>query len=809
MRGFVQDVHYAVRQLRKSPGLTATAVISLALGIGANTAIFSVLNALLLRPLPYKSSSKLVWLSTYLPRLKDHVVGTPDYLQWRRESRSLADIAAYDEGDANLTGGANPERIHYRGVSASLFSVLGIQPVMGRNFRDDENAPDAPPVVILCNGFWQRRFGGLRSVIGTKIRLDGIPHEVVGIMPASFVFPDRGLAPDLLLPLSLPENVNYATSRQVEMVQVIAKLRSKVSIDQAKTELSGVEQRFTNTFPPAFRNLTAGMETEVVPLRRQLVGDVRHTLIILLAAVVFLLLVACANVANLQLAKATTQEKELGLRSALGASRSRLLRQIFVENLLLCSIGALAGGLLALGTRAFVHPAGTALLSHFNPIELDYRVLTFTAATALLAGVLTGLAPAALTFRPHLNEAIKEGAHTLTDNPSLRRVRKLLVIGQFAVTMVLLVASGLFIRTFTALLQVNPGFDPHNVLTLNVSLPDASYGSATQQQAFFDNLIQRLDGTAGITSAAAISQLPLTPYESSGSVVFENRPAPPPGMRPNVPISAANPKYFSTMHVPILRGRNFDASDNSRSLPVILVSQEFARHYFGDEDPLGKRVQLEGKQEWRTIIGVVGDTHHLGLQLPPSAEVFTDFEQNPRGQMSIVLRSVQNPLDLIPIIRQHMLDLDREQPIFDVATMDRRLSDSISTQRLNMFLITSFGVVSTTLALVGIYGVLSFYVVRRTQEFGIRVALGAERNDIFQLTLKPGALMSLTGATVGLPTALVLSRFMSSMIFGIKVNDPVTFAGAAVVLVLAGVAGSYIPARRAASLDPMVALRYE
>ena len=808
MTGLIQDLRYALRQIRKAPGLIATAVITLALGIGANTAIFSALNAVVLRPLPYENSSRLVWLTNYLPRFKDQTVGTPDFLAWRDQNHSFSSLAAYDQGDFNLTGGTGPERIHYVGVTASLFTVLGIQPQAGRAFRNEENIPGAAPVAILSHGLWQRSFGADRFILGKKVALDGTAFEVIGVMPPSFVFPDNESAPDVLIPLSLPEHLDMAT-QPIEIIQVIGRLRPGITIDQAKADIATIQAQFVNTYPPAFKNLVAGIEVQVLSLHEHLVGDVRHTLLVLLAAVLFLLLIACANTANLQLAKAIGQSKELGVRAALGASRFRLARQFLTESMLVSLLGAATGILLAycsIGILHRLHPQG---LPQFNEIVLDASVLAFGFVVAVLSGILSGVAPALVTRRSNLNDTLKESSRTLTDAQAVRRVRKLLVVSEVSLATILLVGSGLFIRTFVGLQQMDPGFDPHQILTLRISLPGAKYPNDARQREFFEGLIQRLSAVPEIRHAGTVSELPLTSYSNSASVVFEGRPTPPPGMRPWVPFTSASSGYFRAMGIPLIQGRDFDARDGPDNPRVVLVTQAFVQRFMPGESAIGKRIQTGHGKAWRTIVGVVGDVRHLGLPTAPAAEVFGNFAQDPNPRMSVVVRVSVDPLTVTSAVRQAVLSLDQELPIFDVATMEQRLANSIAAQRFNMWLLTTFGMVALTLGVIGIYGIVSFYVVERTHEIGIRMALGAEQSDVLRLVLSRGTGLALAGVSIGLVLALALSRFLSSMLFGVRPNDAPTFLAVSVVLAGAACVASYIPARCAANIDPMVALRYE
>ncbi len=808
METLLQDFRHGFRLLRKTPGLTAVAILTLTLGIGANTAIFSVFNAVLLRPLPYDNPSRLVWLSNYLPHLKDSIVATPDFLAWRNQAHSFSDLAAYNEGELNLTGVGDPERIHAAYTSASLFSVLGVQPELGRGLRKEENTPESSPVAILSHGFWKKRFAGDRSVIGKRITLDGAVFEVIGVMPARFIFPTDGASPDVLAPLSLPEHLDL-TSQAVAIVHVIARVAPGITLSQAKAELSTIDERLIAGYPPAFKNMAEGTEAQVVGLQEKLAGDTRPVLMVLQGAVVFLLLIACVNTANLQLAKATARGKELAVRAALGAGKYRLSRQLLSESVLVALLGGGAGILLAVQSIDVLnrlHPPG---LPQFVHVHLDYRVLGFTALVAILTGILSGLAPAIVACRADVNDTLKEGAQTHTESRGLRLVRKFLVVSEVALAAILLVGSGLFIRSFVGLLYLDPGFDPHQLLTLQIALPEAKYSGPAQQGALFENLVQRLSSLPGVTHASAASELPRADYTLSGSVIFEGRVTPLRGLRPMVPVCSATSDYFRTMAVPLIAGRSFDPTDTPNSPGVVLVNQAFTRRFFSGENPIGKRVQLGGQNTWLTIVGIIGDMRHLGVQTGPSPELFTSFQQDPRAQMFVALRTAMNPAALTSAVRDAVLTLDKEQPIFDVATMEGRLAESLAAQRWNTWLLAAFAGTALALAAAGIYGVISYFVVQRTHEIGVRMALGATPESVLAIVLRQGAAMVILGGIIGLAASLVLTRFIAGMIYGVRISDPATYLGAGALLAVVAWLASYIPARRAARVDPMVALRYE
>ena len=791
METILQDLRYGLRILRKSPGFTAIAVLTLALGIGANTAIFSVLNAVLLRPLPYHDPSRLVWVSNYLPRLKDTIVNTPDYIAWRDQSHSFSELAAYDEDDFNLSGGGYPERIHAAPVSASFFSLLG--------------APGSAPVVVLSHAFWQKHFSGDRSVIGQSVKLDGTAFEVIGVMPAGFIFPTDGTKPELLVPLSLPEHVDLATQR-IQIIRVIGRLAPGITPAQVKAELSTIDVGY----PPAMKAMGQGSKVQVIELQEKLAGKARPVLLVLLGAVVFLLLIACFNTANLQLAKATARGSELAVRAALGASRYRLCRQLLSESMLVSLLGGGAGALLAMWSIYALNRLHAPGLPQFVHINLDYRVLGFTLAVAVLTGILSGLTPAVFAYRADVNETLKEGAQSHTEPRGFQLVRKLLVVSEVSLAAVLLVGSGLFIRSFVGLLYVDPGFDPHQLLTLRIALPESKYPDPVQQRAFFENLTQKLSALPGVTYAGAASDLPLTGfYTRASSVIFEGRPAPPRGMRPMIPIENATTNYFRTIAAPLIVGRHLDSTDTPNSPGVVLVNQAFCRRFFDNEDPLGKRIQIGNESSWQTIVGIISDVRQMGVQTDPSPEVFTPFQQDSRAQMFVALRTAMNPAALAPAVRQAVLALDKEQPTFDAATMEERLVESLAAQRWNMWLLAAFASTALALAAAGIYGVIAYFVVQRTHEIGVRMALGATPKSVLTLMLRQGAFMVILGGVIGIVASFGLTRFIVGMIYGVRVTDLVTYMSVSALLAVVALLACYVPARRATRIDPMVALRYE
>jgi len=803
-----QDLLYALRHFRKHRSTAITAVITLALGIGVTTAIFSVFNAVVLNPLPYANSNRLIWLTNYLPKLKDHIVGTPDFIAWRDQNHTLDGIAAFDDGDFNLTSTNRAERIHYAAVTSSLFDVLGVQPALGRPFRSQENTPVAAPVVIISSALWHRRFGGAQSAIGSKIELDYHPYEIVGIMAPTFVFPASGSTPDVLLPLTVPGRADTAI-QTIEVVNVIGRLRKGISISQASAEIASIQRQFIEqSYQVGFKNMVSGLQTQIVPLQQHLIGNFRHSVAIMMAAVMFLLLSACANNTNLQLAQAAARMNEFGIRSALGAKKSRLVRQLITENVLLSSSAGILGIVVAASSIAILNRWHPPSLPHFSPIVVNDQVIEFALILVALSGLFSGLLPALLANTENLAERLKQGSHSLIDSRSSGWVRRLLVMAEIALAMVLLVGSALFIRSFVALMQVNPGFEVHDLLTLQISLPDAKYSDANRQRNFFNEVGSKLSNLPGVSGCAAVSDLPLAGDGWSAGIEFQGEEVPQ-GMRPFVGIVSTSAGYFRVMHIPLLGGRYFTDTDTPHSPDVAIVNQEFAQHFFGNTHVLGKKLRVGSSTEWITIVGVIANIHNVGLQNSPTPELFTLFEQHPRGQMAVVLRTVVNPDGLVATIRNAIASVDLDQPIFDVSSMEERMAASITSLRVNMWLLAAFGGTALLLSITGIYAVVSFYVANRTYEIGLRIALGADRRDIVHIVLKLAAMLALSGIGIGLGASLMLTPFLSNLLFDIRPSDFPSFVGACVIVASAAGLASYVPAQRAAKIDPLVAIRYE
>ena len=802
-----QDLSFGARMLLKKPGFTAVAVLALALGIGANTAIFSVVKAVLLNPLPYRNPDQLVWIWESNPSndIPQEPASLPNYDDWRNQARSFSGMAAFAQTALTLTSKGEPERISGTAVTANFFSVLSVEPALGRSFLPEENSPGKNRVVILSNSLWQRRFGGNSNVVGQTLTLNGNPYTVIGIAPAGFKnpAPAQRHPAEMWVPLTI--NLEQA-QRRSDFLNVVARLNSGVGLEQARAEMQTITSRLAQQYPET----NTGWGVTIIPLHERLVGDTRLALLVLMGIVGFLLLIACANMANLLLARSAARQQEIAIRTALGAGRRRLVRQLLTESVLLALSGGALGALLAMWSVEALVALRPVDLPRLDEVGLDWKVLTFTLAVSLITGVVFGLLPALYATSPNLTELLKEGGRSATEGVRGSRLRSSLVISEIALAMMLLIGAGLMIRSFLRLQEVDPGFNPEGILAIDLSLPASKYREDRQIVAFFHQLTGRLSTLPGVEGAAVVSALPLAGGDIT-TFSIEGRPEPPPSQVIDAEYRVVSPGYFTTMGIPLVRGSGFTEHHTAEVPAVTIINETMARQFWPGEDPIGQRINLgnPARSPWRTIIGIVKDIRNEGLDREPYPQMYAPYAQFPRRSMTLVARAASAPLGLVPSIRRELTGVDQDQPLYNVRTMEQVMAESIARRRFNMLLITIFASVGLILAVVGVYGVISYSVTQRTHEIGIRLALGAQSKDVLKLVVKHGMASVFIGMSVGLVGAVTLTRVMESLIFGVSTTDPVTFTAVTALLTLVALLACYIPARRATKVDPMIALRYE
>ena len=827
----MQDLRFALRSFRASPGFAAVAVVTLALGIGANTAIFTVINAALLRPLPYRDPERLVMVWNQLLNLGLTRFGASyaDYFDYRDQNQVFEGIAAFGSRQFDLTGGAQPERVSGVGVSANLLPLLGVSAAFGRTFTADENQAGRDTVALLSDALWRRRFGADPGLVGRTILLDGTAHTVVGILPRGFRFSINGSeSPDVWVPIALHPDPARTTEG---VLNLIARLKPGITVERAQTEMSTIATRLEQQFH-LYRGPhgeDAGYAVLVLPLREQVFGDMRQSLLVLLGAVGFVLLIACANVANLLLARAAARQKEMAIRFALGASRFRVIRQLLTESWMLALLGGAAGLVVARwGLRLILvaspsQAARLEALSPAAPVALDGHVLAFTLLVTVLTGLLFGLAPAFESARFTLNQSLQEGGTTsfagaagVGGNPRSRFSRRAaLVIAQVALSMVLVLGAALLIRSFSRLMEVDPGFNAEKLVTAQITLPQSQYREDYQVAGFFDQLLARVRALADVKSAAAISGLPLNGRSGGDPFSIEGRPWRPTAPGTNTPQfmdhETVTAGYFRTLQIPLLAGREFTEQDAAGSLPVAVINRTMARAFWPKEDPIGKHIMPGAPRPgaaWLTIIGVVGDVKSAALDVPSIPQMYRPAPQHPDRTMTLVIRTSADPMSVVCEVRRQLFMLDKDRPLYHVAAMEQIVSDSIAPRRFDLLLLSGFAALALVLAAVGIYGVVSYSVAQRTHEIGVRVALGARPRDVLGLVARQGLVLALAGIAVGVAASLALTRLISGLLFSVRATDPVTFVTVSILLLGVALVASLVPARRATRVDPIAALRH-
>ncbi|HUS36721.1 MAG TPA: ABC transporter permease [Verrucomicrobiae bacterium] len=847
MDTFWQDVRFGLRMLKKSPGVTALAIVALALGIGVNTSIFTLVNAILLRPLPYRDPGQLVQPKRVSTRAEEGgpsifgngatLTGT-DFFDWRDETKSFSQIAAFSGDDVNLTGGETPERVRMGSVTDGFFGMLGVQPGLGRVFLPQEDLPNVERVVILTHSLWKRRYSSDLNIVGKAIQIDGKSAIVVGVLPAGFVFREPF---ELYSPFRLDPVVERVGEPRVTLMEILGRLKPGVSIEQARAEMDTISSRnslvrnaggappagemgsaaagpgpvggqmivkkFHGPPPGEGEGVRAGpppSRVELIGWHEQIVSNVRGTLMILLAAVGFVLLIACANVANLLLARATARQKEIAIRTALGAARLRIIRQLLIESVLLSCTGAFLGLLLAHWSLDVARIYASAHLPTMRPITIDGWVLAFTVLIALGTGILFGFAPAYQAAGNDVNDALKEGSRAGGASRTRHRFRSGLVVLQTALAIVLLAGAGLLFRSFMQLRSVDKGFQPESVLTASMILPEQLYPTAAQQSAFVDRVLERVRALPGVEIAAATDHIPLADYSNMMFTGLEGE------MKPG-PISfvAATPEFFSVLRIKLRDGRIFDRTDGPESASVAVVNEAFVKQFVPVGNPIGKRVRAPAREHFVTIVGVVSDVVANKVESKVPAELYRPMAQTPERRLHLAIRSSGDMAALESALRGVVRSIDANQPIYEIMTMEERVAQAIAPRRLNLLLLGGFASLALLLSAVGIYGVMSYVVSQRTHEIGVRMALGAERADILQLILNQGMRLVGAGVLVGLIAALALTKSLRALLYGVGPQDPITFLIAPAVLLVVALLACWFPARRATKADPMLALRCE
>ena len=794
-----QDVRYGFRMLAKKPGFTLVAIITLALGIGANTAIFSVINAVLLRPFPYPEAARLVTMRSNQ--------SLPDLEDIQAQSQSFEDVGGVVLQAQDYTGGSEPVQVQAGLSNAGIFKVLGARPLIGRVISPEEDRYGGERVVVLSYGFWQRQMGADASVIGRQIPLSGNNYTVVGVLPPGFEAPRE--KPEVWVSLKVA-NPLAAKARGVHFLRTYWLLKPGVTLAEAQAEMGGIDRWLEQQYPEENK----GRETRLMSLHERVAGDTRPALFVLFGAVGLVLLIACANFANLLLARAASREREIVIRATLGAGRRRIVRQMLTESVLLSLLGGACGLVLALWSIDLLQSLKPANLPRLDSIQIDARVLIFTLAVAVLTGLVFGLVPALNSSRLNVNEALKEGGRSATMGTARRRFSSLLVVSELALAVVLLVGAGLLIKGFWRLRAVEPGFNPEHLLTMRVELPEARYREIPKQTQFRRQVLDAINSLPGV-QAAMVSEIPLIDDALMHNFIIQGRPAISPGEEPDLYSRSTGGDYFRTMNIPLRAGRDFTPQDGADAPLVGIINESMVRRYFANENPIGARMRwarAEGEPQWIEIIGVAGDIKHFGLNEPEEPAVYTPYAQSQqpwKRWMYLVVRSDADPATLINLIKTQVWTVDNQIPVTRVQTMTEVMAASIAGQRFNMLLLGIFAGVALLLAAVGIYGVISYSVTQRTHEIGIRMALGAQAGDVLKMILGQGLLLASIGVVIGVVGAFALTRLMSSLLFGVTATDPMTFTIVSLLLIAVALAACYIPARRAMRVDPMVALRYE
>ena len=792
----MNDLRFAFRQLLKNPGFTSVAVLTLALGVGATTAIFSVVNAVLLKPMPYEQPGQLVQLWEAPSPGKRNWVSPGAFTDWKEQSTAFENLSVLYNADSNITGTGEPERISGVSMSANGLQIFRARLVLGRTFTPDEDQPGKDKVIILTHRLWQRRFGGDSNIAGRTVGLDGQSYTIVGVLPPHFLPWDR---PEFVIPHVISSE--QKSNRGNHSLTVFGRLKPNVTVEQAQVELNALAARLKQLYPVSKKD----WGVTVIPMNEQITGDIRPTLLLLLGAVGCVLLIACANVANLLLAKASARQKEIAVRAALGASRWRVIRQLLVESFLLSLLGALFGLLVAFWSAGALGRLTAVGFPRAHNISLDLHVLGFALCVSLLTGLVFGLIPALQASRPNLNDMLKEGARG-SPAGTQNRIRNGLIVAEVALALVLLAGAGLLLNSFFHLINVPPGFNPHHVLTMQMTLPNNKYPDRERSTKFFTSVVERLETLPGVEAAGLSTTLALAGGRHDTLITIKGRPDPLSDGHP-ADFEFCSPDYFLTMRIPLLRGRVFDRHDTANSPRVVVVNEAFVRGYFRDEDPLGKYIN-DGSESWE-IVGVVGNVHNSSLAELVPPRYYCPQAFNYFGYGYLVVRTSGAPLALTDSVRHAILEIDPDQPVSDIRTLEDVLGSSVVQRRLILLMLGGFAGAALSLAAIGLYGVIAYGVSQRTREIGIRMSLGADSRNVLGVVLRHGLKLAGLGIAIGVPAALGLTRVLMTLLFEVKPTDPLTFIGVSFLLLLVALFASWLPARRASKVDPMEALRYE
>jgi len=814
MNNLIRDVRYGIRRLLKAPAFSGFIIITLALGIGVNTAIFSVAYVVLFRPLPYNNPDRIVMVWENNPRLKldiDKLPASPaDFLDWREQNKVFQDIAAFSTFSFSLTDGNVPEKLDGALCSTGFFTVMGTQAALGRTFVAGEDKPGGSNVVIISDSLWRRRFGADPNIVNQTVTLTGQKYNVIGVMPPGFDFPQASAVPDLgFTPHTevwtpLPFDDATAKDRRTLSLPVIARLKPGVSVEQAQADMSNIAASIDQQFKKS-----AGFGATVIELREQIVSDIRLVLFVLLGTVAFVLLIACSNVANLMLAWFLQRQKEFAVRTSLGATRTHLIRQMLTECLLLAVAGGAVGLVLASWGTSALLALNSDNIPHVGDIGLNKWVLGFTFLISCLTGIVIGLAPAIQASKMDPNAVLKEESRGTSGGVRVRRFRNLLIVSEIALTLVLLIGAGLLIKSYWLLQQVNPGFNPDNVLTMQMALPEYKYPKDEQRADFSNRLLQRITALPGVQSAAVSTSIPLSGTDTSSTFEIVGRPPASAETKPLVTLSITSPDFFKVLETPLTRGRAFTDRDALAASPVALINEALAKRYFPNEDPLGKQLAaaLEGGAVKREIVGVVGNIRSASLSAEPKASMYIPYAQISPQLVFLTVRTQTAPLNMTSAVRNEVLAIDKEQPVYEIQSMQQVVNRSAAKQTFSMLLLSIFAALALVLAVIGIYAIVASSVTQRTQEIGVRMALGATPGNILKLVIRQGIVYVLIGLAIGLAAAFAMTRAIESQLYQIKATDPVTFLAAVIALIGVAVIALYIPGRRAAKLEPMEALR--